>query len=274
MIYDCFTFRDELDILEIRLSILDKVVDKFVICEANKTFTNQLKPYNYLNHKDRFKQWKDKIIYLPIELDDTGLDFTTKDKQYTPTSAAWQFEYSQRNALAYGVQNCKPDDIIMMGDADEIPNPSNVKDYGYPVVYIMDLYCYYVNNKNIGPRDELWGGTAQLTKQQFDSLQSFQNLRDIKNNFTPIKSGWHLSYMGGKDIIKTKISSFSHTEFNKDEYTNDKHIEECLEKGKDLFNREGINFTIVDLNKEYSESIRKIFDRYPHLIYESKTTNK
>ena len=40
MIYDCFTFRDEFDMLEIRLRILDRVVDKFVICEADRTFTN------------------------------------------------------------------------------------------------------------------------------------------------------------------------------------------------------------------------------------------
>ena len=52
MIYDCFTFRDEFDMLEIRLRILDRVVDKFVICEADRTFTNQPKPYNFLANKN------------------------------------------------------------------------------------------------------------------------------------------------------------------------------------------------------------------------------
>ena len=65
MIYDCFIFRDELDILEIRLNILNNVVDRFVICEANKTFTNQLKPYNFYNNSKRFEKFLDKIIYLP-----------------------------------------------------------------------------------------------------------------------------------------------------------------------------------------------------------------
>ena len=37
MIYDIFPFFNELDLLEIRLNILDKHVDYFVIGECNKT---------------------------------------------------------------------------------------------------------------------------------------------------------------------------------------------------------------------------------------------
>ena len=126
MIYDCFTFRDEFDMLEIRLRILDRVVDKFVICEANKTFTNQSKPYNFLKNKERFKQWEDKIIYLPVELDSTGLDFSKKDTEYNPYSAAWQLEYQQRSGLILGLGEAKEGDIIMLGDVDEIPYPNSM----------------------------------------------------------------------------------------------------------------------------------------------------
>ena len=38
MIYDCFMFFEELDILDMRLNILDKVVDKFVLVEGTRTF--------------------------------------------------------------------------------------------------------------------------------------------------------------------------------------------------------------------------------------------
>ena len=44
MIYDCFIFNNEIDLLELRLSILDDVVDKFVIIEGDKTFSG-----NYLS---------------------------------------------------------------------------------------------------------------------------------------------------------------------------------------------------------------------------------
>ena len=107
MIYDCFTFRDEFDMLEIRLRILDKVVDKFVICEADRTFTNQPKPFNFQEHQNRFKQWEDKIIYLPVELDDDGLDFSIKDTKYNPYSAAWMLEGQQRSGLILGLSEAK-----------------------------------------------------------------------------------------------------------------------------------------------------------------------
>ncbi len=44
MIYDCFQFFNELDILKIRLHVLGPVVDRFVISEATETFSVLKKP--------------------------------------------------------------------------------------------------------------------------------------------------------------------------------------------------------------------------------------
>jgi beta-1,4-mannosyl-glycoprotein beta-1,4-N-acetylglucosaminyltransferase len=40
-IFDCFTFFNELDLLEIRLHELAPVVDRFVIAESPVTFTGR-----------------------------------------------------------------------------------------------------------------------------------------------------------------------------------------------------------------------------------------
>jgi beta-1,4-mannosyl-glycoprotein beta-1,4-N-acetylglucosaminyltransferase len=272
MVYDCFTLRDELDMLELRLSILDKVVDKFVICEANKTFTNHSKNYNYLENLDRFKQWHDKIIYLPIELEDDGLDFTTKDTTYTPTSAAWQFEYQQRSALIYGLNEIEDNDLILMGDVDEIPNPKDIKNSLDLTIFVMDFYYYFINNKSMGPQDKQWLGTAAIKGKYLSKLNSLQELRNIRHTLNPIKSGWHLSYMGGKEMIKEKIKTISHTEYNKEEYYSNENIELSLNTGKDIFNREEMNFQIVDTKNEYPIEIFELINKYPNLIYDPKTT--
>ena len=47
MVYDCFQFFNELDILKIRLNVLSPVVDKFVISEATETFSGLPKPLYY-----------------------------------------------------------------------------------------------------------------------------------------------------------------------------------------------------------------------------------
>jgi beta-1,4-mannosyl-glycoprotein beta-1,4-N-acetylglucosaminyltransferase len=44
MIYDCFMFCDELDLLEIRLHELADLVDKFVVVEGDLTLSGKPKP--------------------------------------------------------------------------------------------------------------------------------------------------------------------------------------------------------------------------------------
>jgi hypothetical protein len=45
-VYDCFTFFNELDLLELRLTECYNDADYFVIAEANTTFTGVAKRYN------------------------------------------------------------------------------------------------------------------------------------------------------------------------------------------------------------------------------------
>ena len=42
-IYDCFIFNHEIELLEIRLNILNDYVDKFIITEGDKTFSDYQK---------------------------------------------------------------------------------------------------------------------------------------------------------------------------------------------------------------------------------------
>jgi len=66
MIYDCFTFYNELDLLEIRLNILDKHVDRFVLVEATRTHQNKEKPLFFEQNKKRVQKFSDKIIQIRL----------------------------------------------------------------------------------------------------------------------------------------------------------------------------------------------------------------
>ena len=46
-IFDCFIFNNEVELLELRLNILNDVVDKFVIIEGNSTFSGKKKESNF-----------------------------------------------------------------------------------------------------------------------------------------------------------------------------------------------------------------------------------
>eukprot|EP01035_Chromulina_nebulosa_P023385 gene23385-30306_t len=73
LLFDVFLFNSEWDILEIRLHELSKVVDRFVILEAECTFSGGWKPLTFQkilsgNHSlySRYRRFEQKIfIYSP-----------------------------------------------------------------------------------------------------------------------------------------------------------------------------------------------------------------
>ena len=66
-IIDCFSFFNELELLEIRLNILDQYVDKFVLVEAAKTQTLKDKPFVFEENKSRYEKFLDKIVHVKLD---------------------------------------------------------------------------------------------------------------------------------------------------------------------------------------------------------------
>jgi len=64
-IYDCFQFFDEEMLLDLRLNIMDRYVDKFVITEA--TYTHNGKVKKLIFDINKFAKFKDKIIYIVVD---------------------------------------------------------------------------------------------------------------------------------------------------------------------------------------------------------------
>ena len=114
MIYDCIPFFNELDILNLRLHILDPIVDQFIIEEATVTFSGQPKELCFEKNKDMFQEFLPKIEYIVV--DNSPVDTTThlRDK-------------FQKNALVKGLAKAGDEDMILLSDVDEIPNPEVIR---------------------------------------------------------------------------------------------------------------------------------------------------
>ena len=121
-IIDCFSFFNELELLEIRLNILDQYVDKFVLVEAAKTQTLKDKPFVFEENKSRYEKFLDKIVHVKL---DEGMCPEGEFKDY---SDDWSMEHFQRNGAHIGVErlNLELDDIILISDLDEIPNLTEI----------------------------------------------------------------------------------------------------------------------------------------------------
>lgn len=266
-IFDCFTFFSELDLLEFRLKLLDEHVDHFVLTESNITHSGQPKPFYFEENKARFEKWLPRIIYLPVHQNAEGLVFTT-ETSYNPQSSAWKLENGHRNALSGAASLIADDDIVLLSDLDEIPDPfvfKEIKPANGPVALSLLFHYYFLNCQNVGD-ERWWNGTIASKGKQFKATTP-QELRDKRNDLPFIKkAGWHFSYLGGLEKIKEKIRSFAHTEFNKEEFSGDKNILEAMEQGTDIFKRPGVHFGFVSVYY-YPAYLRKVMIEYPALLY-------
>ena len=135
-IYDCFSYWDEDLLLDLRLNVLNNFIDYFVIVEGNKTWQNNFKKLRFDINK--FSKFKDKIIYIPVE------DMPDGDNPYIR-------ENFQRNCISRGLENSNEEDLIIISDLDEIPNPKVIKNFNVKMRYavLKQKHFYYKFNTKV-----------------------------------------------------------------------------------------------------------------------------
>jgi beta-1,4-mannosyl-glycoprotein beta-1,4-N-acetylglucosaminyltransferase len=272
-IIDCFTFNNELETLEIRLKLLYDHVDYFILCESNMAHSGKNKPYYYDENKSRYEKYKDKIVHVMIEQSVEGVEFRNVNS-YDPTNGSWILEHGHRNSFSLAESVISNNDIVLIGDLDEIPSHESLEflknNYyiveKHPVSFSLIFHYYFLNCQRNG-FERIWNGTVAVSGDHFKKT-SPQEHRDNRNSYSRLpNAGWHFSYLGGYEMIKTKIESFAHTEFNTPEINNREHIDKCLNAGIDIFNRPDISYDFVT-TKKYPLYIQEIMSEYPHLVRE------
>lgn len=214
-VYDCFSFFNELDLLEIRFNILDPHVDYFVIMESAQTFSGQEKPLYFHENRERFKKWWDKIIVIePVDKDEMG-----------SFDRAFYQKESLKDVLNIGA---KDEDVIYYGDVDEIWKP---KDLAYDKVYSLQQlnYCYWLNNRS----SEEWVGTV-VGEWRTIKTNTLAHWRATHSCVVP-DGGWHFTNMGGPEQIRKKLEAYDHQEYNRAEIKGT--IEERMKYGEDYVGR-------------------------------------
>jgi beta-1,4-mannosyl-glycoprotein beta-1,4-N-acetylglucosaminyltransferase len=216
-IYDCFTFNNEFDILDLRLKTLSNVVDKFVISEAELTHSGKPKPLFFYENRQQWDWIKDKIIHVPL----TAKSLAIPDGDWwawPQHTEHWYREIQQRVRLEEGLKEAAPDDVILVSDADEIPPPHILGDRklleqllssNKLVTFNQQFYVYYLN-LSAGP----WKGTRLFRK----SLLQEKNTQLIRmdDSGLVVDGGWHFSWQGGAQKIRAKLEDFAHQELNND----------------------------------------------------------
>ena len=255
-IFDCFIFNHEVELLEIRLNILNDYVDKFVITEGDMTFSGLPKESHFLNNKERFDKWKDKIILNQINIPEC--------------ESPWHREIYSRNAMV-NLDIFNDDDLIIMSDGDEIPNPEILEQASEWVsddthfTFEQSCYAYWINNLY----SDKWFGTRAATYKYVNNT-TVDDIREGTEDESKItgsvitNGGWHFTYLGNEDHIRQKINSFCDRHFDVPEVT--ENISKNLEDGNDVLNRTHITYSRVDLDDSFPQYIIDNQEKYSHLI--------
>lgn len=277
MVYDCIPFFNELDILKLRLHILNPIVDWFVIEESTVTFSGQPKELCFEKNKEMFQEFLPKIKYIVV--DDSPGELSTHER-----------DKYQKNALIKGLKNAGDEDILILSDVDEIPNPKVLKqiiekfepDNIYHLAQRM-FYCYLnmeevsgnllsITGEFPGVERRMWLGTKVFAKRNIPK-EGIIDLREASttapNAVRVEEGGWHFGYMGSRketDVsrrIGTKVVAAAHQEYN-----NQDTLAEARDRlilGQDIFGRKA-KFERVEIDNSYPEYLLEHLEEYRYLI--------
>ena len=264
-IYDCFSYWDEDLLLELRLSILDKFVDYFVIVEGNKTWQNNAKKLRF--KIDNFSKYKKKIIYIPVE------DLPDGDDPYLR-------ENYQRNAILRGINTASNDDLIIISDLDEIPNPEKILLFNSSDRYAVFKQKHFYYKLNLqSQKTPYWYGSRICVKKFLKSPQWLRELKFKKRPFWRLdklrlnniidNGGWHFCNLKNAEQLLYKYKNLCETN---DPYNFNEKIDEKYLQLDEIKKRINLGHDIIG-RKEIYEA-QKLDDSFPKYILENKFVYK
>tara|TARA_B110000116_G_C16713634_1_gene525731 strand:+ start:210 stop:1088 length:879 start_codon:yes stop_codon:yes gene_type:complete len=224
-------FFDEEMLLDLRLNILDKYIDKFVITEA--TYTHNGKPKKLNFNINKYSKFRDKIIYIPIDTQPGDLlEITEADKDKNDTRGqklvlnGYKRDNYQRQKAADIIKNADPEDWILINDIDEIPNLENLNLNTIKnklVIFKQEIFFYKFN---LLYPNVFWHGSKACKKKNFVSPQWLRNIKHKKyplwrpdilfssrkynNMFYVNNGGWHFTNIKSPEDIEKKLLNYAH----------------------------------------------------------------
>ncbi len=259
-IIDIFGYNNEEDILELRLNILGEVVDEFRIVESTTTFCGNPKPL-YLNPlPQKFNKWKDKIKIYANDSRYSITDFIEAwESPNTGQTYRWMNEFLQKEYIKNALIGLEDNDIIFVGDVDEIWNPELSKNNEWLHVKLQ-VYQYYLNMTST---EKFWGTVRGKVSDFKDKI-----INHLRKNQLPIEApnqGWHFTSQGGLKALHKKIDD----QYNKELFNHD--LKQNLEDrfGKiDFINRP---FVLEVNESSWPQYLIENREHYAHLCKNEST---
>jgi len=272
-IYDCITYCGEDLLLELRFETLNNDVDKFIIIEGNKYFNGDDKPRFF--NLEKFKKFKHKIDYFYIE------DFPKHNGDN------YLYEHYQRDQIKKGLNDLNSEDIIILSDADEIPNLKNKSFMKYDsTVFLQTMYYYKLNihfyeglkwkNKSAGSKCckyKFFRSGQEIRNFRVKNIPWWRFDRKIKR-YIEYNGGWHFAFLMNEKKISEKLSRFDHeinhlhknTNIDSTKLIDELEIKKRIYNLKDPYDRKDVKLRKVEIDETYPEFIKNNIELFSEYI--------
>ena len=293
-IFDCFMFYDEEMLLDVRLNVLNKYIDKFIIVES--TFTHSGKKRELVFDIKNFQKFKDKIIYHVVDKKPKGLEEvnvydTDHIKENKVIMNAVRFENGQRHAIGNLLKSADANDQIIISDLDEIPNLESVNfsQINSKIILFRQKMFYYKFNLIL--ENMIWCGSKSCKMKNFLFPQWLREVKDKKyplwridtifsnkkyNNVHFVENGgWHFTNIKTPEEIDKKLRSYMHHPEYDQSNIGPKEIDKMIKERKPVYDlmanssevkdRSNTKLKVIDVN-ELPLFIRQNQDKYNEWI--------
>ena len=275
-IFDCTNYFNEDLMYGLRLEILDKYVDKFVVAESTYTHSGQPKKLHF--DINRYQKFKHKIHYIIVEEEPSELikldGLTYNQAQAMKRVNSLKRIKQQYDVLVNGIVDANDDDLIILSDCDEIPDLENIKNTKLKKIMIFKQLLFYYKF-DLHHNAMTWYGSKACLKKDlltFNWLRNIKNKRYkpwrldtffSKNKYTSVNilenGGWHFTNIKSPKDIVMKLSNFGeHNEFEMSDIdtakmtklVNDKKVYFNHTADKNDMNKYDYGHQLVKIDKE------------------------
>ena len=242
MLIDSFLFYNETELVELRIKYLEKIVDYFVVVEANITHQGKKKEWNFPKQlNSSLKEFSHKIQYHQLKIDPEKIK---NEESWIIDNIkgddAHRIDNFQRNYIKTACKDFSNKDILIISDVDEIPSKKKLEfikscDFNEIVPIVFEQHLFHIDCNFL--RLESWRGSI-VTTMKVCNAHSPHTLRRARNRISHFSNaGWSFSSFGGPKKIKEKFEAFAHKEYNNEKFKSADHIINCQKTGADLFRR-------------------------------------
>ncbi|MEK6884760.1 MAG: hypothetical protein AABY22_34330, partial [Nanoarchaeota archaeon] len=141
MVVDCITYNGEKELFDLRYNILREFVDEFIVVEFDKTFSGKEKRWLFEKIQNKYE----KINYFRVaEAFYNKYRDLAERSPNTKGAEHWKREFMQKESIKDCFTHLKDDDIVFVGDCDEIWNRDYINLDNTEIRKLqLQVYSYY-----------------------------------------------------------------------------------------------------------------------------------